>query len=140
MLPRALADLAGRRVMVPVTGPDGARAAMSFAGEADGFARAVAAGLAVAKRDRPGPVRDDRVPPAARQRAADRRCRSGSVAGAATSPSTGRRSAATPSGRPAPSSTSYDAEHFDPLTEPLAGEIAASQVEFLRRLGLATAG
>ena len=38
LVPRALADLAGRHNLVPVTGPVGTRAAMPLRGEADGFA------------------------------------------------------------------------------------------------------
>jgi uncharacterized protein len=38
ILPRALADLAGRHNTIPVTGPAGARAAMTLPGEAEGFA------------------------------------------------------------------------------------------------------
>ena len=40
--PRALADALGRHTTVPVTAQPGERAAMTFPGEADGFARAVA--------------------------------------------------------------------------------------------------
>ncbi|MGI8751993.1 MAG: alpha/beta hydrolase [Acidimicrobiales bacterium] len=40
-LPRALADLAGRHNLIPVTGPPGTHAAMSLPGEADGFAASV---------------------------------------------------------------------------------------------------
>jgi dienelactone hydrolase len=38
ILPRAAADRAGRHNLIPVTGPPGARAAMAFPGEAEGFA------------------------------------------------------------------------------------------------------
>jgi pimeloyl-ACP methyl ester carboxylesterase len=38
IIPRALADLAGRHNLIPVTGPSGSRAAMSLPGEAEGFA------------------------------------------------------------------------------------------------------
>jgi dienelactone hydrolase len=41
ILPRALADVAGRHVTIPVTGQPGSRAAMTLPGEADGFARVV---------------------------------------------------------------------------------------------------
>jgi predicted alpha/beta hydrolase len=41
LLPRALADMAGRHVTVPVTGQPGERAAMNLPGEADGFAATV---------------------------------------------------------------------------------------------------
>lgn len=39
--PRAIADAAGRHVVVPVTAPPGGKAAMTLPGESDGFARAV---------------------------------------------------------------------------------------------------
>jgi hypothetical protein len=38
ILPRALSDLVGRHVTIPVTGQPGERAAMTLPGEADGFA------------------------------------------------------------------------------------------------------
>jgi uncharacterized protein len=44
MVPRALLDAAGRHTLVPVTGPPGSRAAMTLAGEGDGFARAIPEG------------------------------------------------------------------------------------------------
>lgn len=44
ILPRSVADRAGRHNLIPVTGPAGAKAAMAFPGEADGFAAVVAPG------------------------------------------------------------------------------------------------
>ena len=44
LIPRALADQFGRHTLVPVTGQPGEHAAMTLAGEADGFAAAVPAG------------------------------------------------------------------------------------------------
>ena len=44
ILPRAIADVAGHHNLIPVTGPPGARAAMTLPGEADGFAASVPAG------------------------------------------------------------------------------------------------
>lgn len=44
ILPRAIADRAGRHNLIPVTGRPGTRAAMAFPGEADGFAAVVPAG------------------------------------------------------------------------------------------------
>ncbi len=44
ILPRAAADRAGRHNLIPVTGPPGAKAAMTLRGEADGFAAVVADG------------------------------------------------------------------------------------------------
>jgi dienelactone hydrolase len=41
IVPRAVLDALGRHSTIPVTAPAGARAAMSFAGEEDGFARSV---------------------------------------------------------------------------------------------------
>lgn len=40
IVPKALQDLAGRRVLIPVTAAPGGRAAMTLPGEADGFAAA----------------------------------------------------------------------------------------------------
>ena len=44
LIPRALADALGRHTLVPVSGRTGEHAAMTLAGEADGFAAAVPAG------------------------------------------------------------------------------------------------
>jgi uncharacterized protein len=44
VLPRSLADVAGRHNLIPVTGPPGAKAAMAFPGEGDGFAAVVPPG------------------------------------------------------------------------------------------------
>ncbi len=44
IVPRAIADALGRPTTIPVTAPPGGRAAMTFPGEADGFARSVPAG------------------------------------------------------------------------------------------------
>jgi dienelactone hydrolase len=41
IMPRALADLAGRHNLIPVTAPSGGRAAMTLPGERDGFAKIV---------------------------------------------------------------------------------------------------
>ena len=52
IVPRALSDLAGKHVTIPVTGSPGEHAAMTFEGERQGFAMTVAPELAVAQRDR----------------------------------------------------------------------------------------
>ncbi|HWF56675.1 MAG TPA: alpha/beta fold hydrolase, partial [Solirubrobacteraceae bacterium] len=44
LLPRAIADLAGRPNLVPVTAPPGSHAAMTLPGEAEGFAAVVPPG------------------------------------------------------------------------------------------------
>lgn len=44
VMPRAVLDLAGRHNLIPVTGPPGAHAAMSFPGEERGFGATVEAG------------------------------------------------------------------------------------------------
>jgi alpha/beta superfamily hydrolase len=44
VVPRALLDVLGRHLTIPVTGPPGSRAAMPFPGEADGFAAALGRG------------------------------------------------------------------------------------------------
>ncbi|MDQ4053704.1 MAG: alpha/beta hydrolase [Actinomycetota bacterium] len=44
IVPRAILDVLGRHVTIPVTAPVGGRAAMAFAGEADGFAASVRPG------------------------------------------------------------------------------------------------
>jgi dienelactone hydrolase len=44
ILPRAIANRAGKRIWIPVTGPARAKAAMAFPGEGDGFASVVVPG------------------------------------------------------------------------------------------------
>ncbi len=44
IIPRAVADVAGREVRIPVTAPEGGKGAMTFAGEYEGFMNAVPEG------------------------------------------------------------------------------------------------
>ncbi len=133
--PRALADLAGRPTRIPVTGSEGSRGAMTLAGEGEGFAATVAADSPWRNEVTAGvfatvafhrPLRLARriecplwVGVGTRDITVDRR-------------SVERLAERAPRGE----LHSFDADHFEPFGEPLAGEIAASQIEFLAGLGL----
>lgn len=135
IVPRALADAAGRQTVIPVTGPPGSHAAMPFAGEAEGFGRAVPDG---------SPWRNEISPAvfltvaAIRPvtRAARIACplwvglgeRDISVHG----PAVERLAARAPRGE----LHRYPADHFDVFLGDLPARIAGDQVAFLVRNGL----
>ena len=136
ILPRALLDLLGRPVLIPVTSPPGSRAAMTLPGEADGFARAIPAGSRWRNAIGPGlfatvatyrPV----------TKAGKVRCpawvglgeRDVSASGAAIERFARRAPKAELQGYP------YD--HFEPFLDEAPARIAADQLAFLRRHGLA---
>ena len=137
LLTRAVADVAGRHNLVPVTGPVGGRAAMPLPGEADGFAAVVPPGSPWAQRDQPRPVRHHRLPssggqgpqgempPVGRARA-DRHHRVAEGRGAAGRPG--------PGGGAAPLSL----QPFEPFLGDGPGRVTADQVDFLRRTGILT--
>lgn len=135
MLPRALADLAGRHTLIPVTAEPGGRGAMSLPGEAAGFAASVGPGSPWRNEISPGvfatialhkPVaragrisiplwvgvgeRDITVSAAAVERLAQR--------------------------APDAELHRYPLDHFEPLLAAGARRIADDQVGFLRRRGL----
>ena len=135
IIPRALADAAGRETLIAVTGEPGEHAAMALPGEADGFARAVPQGSPWRNEVSPaifltvGTVRPV-------TKAAKVVCplwvglgeRDISVHG----PAVERLAERAPRGE----LHRYDADHFDGFTGDLRDRIAEDQVAFLRREGL----
>lgn len=135
VLPRALADSAGRHRTIAATGQPGELAAMTLPGEADGFARAVPDGSAWRNEASPGVFTTvaTHVP---YRRAGKIGCplwvglgeRDISVHGPSVEALADR----------APDSVlkRFDGDHFDLLIQPLAGRIADAQVAFLADKGL----
>ncbi|CAB4903156.1 unannotated protein [freshwater metagenome] len=137
ILPQALADLGGRHRTIPVTGPPGARGAMTLPGEQEGFAAAAAASPA-------GSPWQDAISPGVFASVAFHR----PVRHAAriTTPlwvGLGERDVSVSNAavrelaRKAPRGElhTYDADHFEPFYDPeIAGTISADQVAFLERV------
>lgn len=135
VIPRAIADAAGRSTVIPVTGQPGSRAAMTFPGEADGFARAVPAG---------SPWRNEISPAIFLTMAAIRPVTLapkvacplwvglGERDVTVHNPAVERLAERAPRGE----LHRYDADHFDPFVGELPGRIAADQVAFLEAQGL----
>lgn len=136
ILPRAVRDLAGGHNLIPVTGEPGSHGAMSLPGEAAGFASAVGEGSPWRNEISPGlfvtvglhrPV----------TKAAQIRCplwvglgeRDISVDGGAVVKLAERA--------PLGELHRYPYDHFEPFVGDAPGKIAADQVAFLRRNGLA---
>ncbi len=133
ILPRAVADLAGRHVTIPVTGPEGSRGMMTLAGEGEGFARAVAPDSPWRNEISPGIFATVAVH---RPFVHARRIGSPLWVGLGDRDTTvhGRSIERLAQRAPRAELHRYDADHFDPFTEPTAGKIAADQVEFLDRV------
>ncbi len=140
LLPRALLDLAGTPVLVPVTGEPGSRAAMTFAGERDGFARAVPDGSPWRNEISPGLFATIALHrPVAK--ASSITCplwvglggRDVSVHGPAVEKLAGRAPRGELQRYP-----EYD--HFDPFVGDAPARVAGDQVAFLRRVGVLPAG
>ncbi len=135
IVPRAVADAAGRDTLIAVTGQPGAHAAMALPGEADGFARAVPDGSPWRNEISPAVfLTVATVRPVTK--AARIRCplwvglgeRDVSV----HNPAVERLAERAPRGE----LHRYDADHFDPFTGELPARIAADQVTFLSANGL----
>jgi dienelactone hydrolase len=136
LLPRAVADLAGRHNTIPVTAQPGSHGAMTLPGEADGFARAVPDGSPWGDEISPGVFAA-----IAFHRPLARAKRIGAplwVGIGGRDISVDRRSAEKIAER-APKGESHlypEWDHFDVLLGDAAAQIAADQIEFLRRAGL----
>lgn len=133
LLPRALADLAGRHNLVPVTAPPGEHGAMTLPGEAAGFAASVEPGSPWRNEISPGvfvtvgtfrPVRRARRIAAPLWAALCER--DVSVDAAAIE----RVAATAPRGE----LHRYPYDHFEPLRGEAIDRIAADQLEFLARV------
>jgi fermentation-respiration switch protein FrsA (DUF1100 family) len=133
ILPRALLNLIGRNVTIPVTAPAGGRAAMAFAGEEDGFASSVRPGSPWRNQISPavfltvGLFRPWRraariVPPLWVGRCAD------DITVDATA--VGNVAARAPLGE----LHEFPGAHFAPFTGECTAAVLDSQVEFLRRV------
>ena len=138
IVPRAIADAAGRHTTIPVTAPPGGRGAMTLPGERDGFARAVA----------PGSPWRDRISPAIFLTVAT--IRPVRLAPRIRMPlwvGLGERDVTVPAAQvaqlaeraPQGELHRYPYDHFDPFDGDGPERVAADQVAFLRRHGLAAA-
>lgn len=135
LLPKAIADLAGRDVVVPVTGQPGEHGAMTLTGEADGFARAVPPGSPWRNEVSPGifaTVAAHRPVTKARRVAMPLWVGRGERDITTSSKAIARLATRAPNGE----LHDYPADHFDVLVSPLAEQIAADMVTFLRERGL----
>lgn len=135
ILPRAVLDAARRHNVVPVTGPPGEHGAMTFPGEADGFARAVPPG---------SPWRNE-ISPAlfltvafVRPLAKARRLTLPLWVGLGERDvSVSRRAVEQLAARaPRAELATYPYDHFDAFTGDAPARVAADQVAFLRRQGI----
>jgi dienelactone hydrolase len=135
IVPRAMADRAGRHNLIPVTGPPGTRAAMALTGEAEGFAAVAAPGSPWRNEISPGvflTIAFHR--PVAKARKVT--CplwvglgeRDITVSGKAIE----RLAARAPKGE----LHRYPYDHWQPYLGDAPERIAADQIDFLRRLGL----
>lgn len=117
ILPRALADLAGRHNLIPVTGEPGSHAAMNLPGEAAGFAASSCRDLGGGTRS---PQGCSRPLPRSVRSAAPRasRSRSRSAAAQRTSARTAPPSAHWPTAHPAVSCTTTPVTTSRPSTAP----------------------
>jgi pimeloyl-ACP methyl ester carboxylesterase len=135
LLPRAIADLAGAHVRVPVTGPPGSNGAMTLPGEADGFASAVPDGSPWRNEISPGVFAT-----VAQHRPVRLARRLGMPVwiGAGDTDITVSRAAIDKLAARAPRAElhRYDGDHFDVLQGDLADRIAADQAVFLARPGI----
>ncbi len=139
LLPRALADLLGRHNLVPVTGQPGGRAAMTLAGEADGFAAAVPKGSPWRNEISPGvfaTVSLQRPVTQARRIAMPLWLGRGehdvSVSGRAIERLAARA--------PAAELVRYPYDHFGAFIGDAPERVAGDQIDFLRRRGVLPVG
>ncbi len=135
IIPRAIADVAGRHNLIPVTGEPGEHGAMTLPGEARGFAASAPAGSPWRNEISPGlfltiallrplsRARKVTVPLWVGLGERDVSVHDGSVAKLAERAPRGELHR-------------YDADHFGPFLGELPDRIAGDQIDFLRRSGL----
>jgi fermentation-respiration switch protein FrsA (DUF1100 family) len=136
LLPIAIADRAGRVRRVPVTGQPGTRSIMSLPGEADGFSATVQPGSPWQNEIRPGvfvQVAFHRPLARAKRIACPLWVGLGERDVSVDGPSAVKLSERAPKGE----LHRYDYDHFGPFHGDGPVRIAADQVEFLRRQGVA---
>lgn len=136
IIPRAVLDAAGRTTHIPVTGPVGSLAAMPFTGEAEGFAAAVGPGSRWANSITPAVfLTVGLFRPVRRARRVRVPLWVGRLSGDITvsSAAVGRLASRAPRGE----LHEYAGDHFAPFHGALPAQIAADQVAFLQRQGLA---
>jgi dienelactone hydrolase len=135
LVPRAVADLAGHHNLVPVTGPLGARAAMPFAGEADGFAAVVPPGSPWRNEISPGifaTIAFHRPVVKARKVQGPLWVGLGEADITVSGKAISRLAARAPKAE----LHRYPYSHFEPFLGDGPGRVAADQVDFLHRTGV----
>jgi dienelactone hydrolase len=135
ILPRAVADLCGRTNLIPVTGPPGTKAAMAFAGEAEGFAAVVPPGSPWRNEITPGlflTVALHRPLAKAKKVACPLWVGIGEQDISVSRKAAGRLAARAPKGE----FHRYPYDHWQPCAGDAPARIAADQIDFLRRQGL----
>ena len=133
ILPRAVADLAGRHNVVPVTAPPGEHGAMTLPGEAEGFAASVEPG---------SPWRNEISPGVFATVAMFRPVRRARRISASLWAALGERDVTVDAGAiervaaraPRGELHRYPYDHFEPLRGEAVDRIAADQLEFLARV------
>lgn len=134
LVPRAVADLAGRHTLIPVTAPVGEPAAMNFAGEYEGFLASRHEGSRWENRISPGIMMTVALHRPVRH-AARISCPAWLALGERDITVSRRGIEMTAERAPRAELHRYDADHFEPFyVEELAQRIAADQVEFLARV------
>jgi len=135
ILPRSIADRAGRHNLIPVTGQPGTKAAMALPGEADGFAAVVPPG---------SPWRDEITPglfltvalhrPVAKARKVS--CPLWVGLGERDISVSGKAAARLAARAPKAELHRYPYDHWQPWLGDAPDRIAADQIDFLRRHNL----
>ncbi|MCA1846527.1 MAG: alpha/beta hydrolase [Actinobacteria bacterium] len=135
ILPRAAADVAGRNNLIPVTGPEGSKAAMAFRGEADGFASVVPPGSPWRNEITPGvflTVALHRPVAKAKKVMCPLWLGLGEQDITVSAKAIVRLASRAPKGE----LHRYPYDHWQPYVGDASGRIAADQIDFLRRQGL----
>jgi uncharacterized protein len=135
VVPRAIANRAGKLVHIPVTGPDGAKAAMAFTGEGAGFASVVTPESPWRNEITPGvflTVALHRPVAKAKKVACPLWVGLGEGDISVSRRSVQRLAARAPQGE----LHRYPYDHWEPCVGDAPARIAADQVDFLRRCGV----